>query len=485
MEYEWRTEMEDTIAAVATAYGEGGIGIVRISGEQALPILNSIFQPMRKRRIQPEDSQEFLPEAVAVTIGEPIVNRRLTYGHILDLATGQTIDEVLVVYMKAPYTYTTEDVVEINCHGSIVSLRKVLALVLEKGARLAEPGEFTKRAFLNGRLDLSQAEAVIDLIRAKSDRSFDVALSQLDGRLSKEIQDIRSKLMDQLVNLTVNIDYPDEDIEELTYDDLLNSLLLINDEIEKLINSADTGRIIKEGFKIAIVGKPNVGKSSLMNALLKENRAIVTDIPGTTRDTIVEDMTIRSIPVKLIDTAGIRHTEDQVEKIGIEKSKESFNQADLVLLILDGSQPLSKEDEEIIQVIGSRRALILINKMDLGEALKMEELREKLPQGIFIKTAVKDGQGINQIEEQIEELVFKGQVKQSGSTFITNVRHAELLRLAKEALDDGLQMARLGEALEFIEIDVKRAFELLGEIIGETVSESIIDEVFSRFCLGK
>ncbi|MHC1723399.1 MAG: tRNA uridine-5-carboxymethylaminomethyl(34) synthesis GTPase MnmE [Aminipila sp.] len=420
-----------------------------------------------------------------MTIEEPIVNRRLTYGHIIDYHTNQVIDEVLAVYMKAPYTYTTEDVVEINCHGSIVSLRKVLELVLKNGARMAEPGEFTKRAFLNGRLDLTQAEAVIDLIKAKSDKSFDVALGQLEGTLSKDIKEIRNLLMDELVGITVNLDYPDEDIEEITYDKLLNNLSQIRDMIEKLIRSADTGRIIKEGFKVAIVGKPNVGKSSLMNALLKETRAIVKDIPGTTRDTIVEDITIKNIPVKLIDTAGIHDTEDTVEKIGIEKSKESLNEADLVLLILDGSQPISAEDENIIQTVGNRRALVLINKIDLGMVLDQEALRYKMPRSIFIKTAVKDGCGIDNIEREIENLVYNGEVKQSGNTFITNVRHSNLLVSAKSALDDAINMARLGEALEFIEIDVKRTFEFLGEIVGETVSDSIIDEVFSRFCLGK
>ncbi|MPN17030.1 tRNA modification GTPase MnmE [bioreactor metagenome] len=255
--------------------------------------------------------------------------------------------------------------------------------------------------------------------------------------------------------------------------------------IQKLISSADTGRIIKEGFKIAIVGKPNVGKSSLMNALLKENRAIVTDIPGTTRDTIVEDITIKNIPVKLIDTAGIHDTEDAVEKIGIEKSKESFNEADLVLLILDCSQPLSAEDEKIIDTVGNRKALVLLNKTDLGMVLDENSLYEKMPNAIFIRTAVKEGIGINDIEKEIENLVYNGQVKQSGNTFITNVRHTNLLVSAKSALDDAINMIRLGEALEFIEIDVKRTFEFLGEIVGETVSDSIIDEVFSRFCLGK
>lgn len=478
--------MEDTIAAVATAYGEGGIGIIRISGEEALPILCKVFQPIKKIVEKNNGEQgDFKPDSIGMTIGEPIVNRRLTYGHIIDNYTNQVIDEVLAVYMKAPYTYTTEDVVEINCHGSIVSLRKVLELVLKNGARIAEPGEFTKRAFLNGRLDLTQAEAVIDLIKAKSDKSFVVALGQLEGTLSKDIKEIRDLLMDELVNLTVNLDYPDEDIEVITYDKLLNNLLQINDMIQKLISSADTGRIIKEGFKIAIVGKPNVGKSSLMNALLKENRAIVTDIPGTTRDTIVEDITIKNIPVKLIDTAGIHDTEDAVEKIGIEKSKESFNEADLVLLILDCSQLISAEDEKIIDTVGNRKALVLLNKTDLGMVLDEKSLYEKMPNAIFVRTAVKEGIGINDIEKEIENLVYNGQVKQSGNTFITNVRHTNLLVSAKSALDDAINMIRLGEALEFIEIDVKRTFEFLGEIVGETVSDSIIDEVFSRFCLGK
>lgn len=478
--------MEDTIAAVATAYGEGGIGIIRISGDSALDVLNKVFQPMKKHKENGSiGNGGFYPESVAVTIGEPIVNRRLTYGHIIDFDENKVIDEVLAVYMKAPYTYTTEDVVEINCHGSIVSLRKVLGLVLQKGARMAEPGEFTKRAFLNGRLDLTQAEAVIDLIKAKSDKVFDVSLEQLDGALSRNIIEIRNLLMDELVNITVNLDYPDEDIEVIVYEKLLNNLLQINDMIEKLIVSADTGRIIKEGFKVAIVGKPNVGKSSLMNGLLKESRVIVTDIPGTTRDTIVEDISVRGIPVKLIDTAGIRDTEDAVEKIGIEKSKESFNDADLVIFILDGSSSLSEEDRSIIDIVGTRKALVLINKVDLGMVMEINQLREKMPNSIFIETAVNKGQGIADIENEIEKMVYNGDIRQSGNIFVTNVRHLNLLNSAKSALDDAVAMVRMNEALEFIEIDVKRSWEFLGEIVGETVSDSIIDEVFSRFCLGK
>lgn len=478
--------MEDTIAAVATAYGEGGIGIIRISGENALEVLNRVFVPMKKTKRKNEDA--FMSEAVDITLNTPIVNRRLTYGHIVDYNEDKIIDEVLAVYMKAPYTYTTEDVVEINCHGSIVSLRKVLELVLKSGARMAEPGEFTKRAFLNGRLDLTQAEAVIDLIKAKSDKTFDVALEQLDGSLSARIKEIRALLMDELVNITVNLDYPDEDIEVIVYEKLSDNLSQIGDMIQKLIDSADTGRIIKEGFKIAIVGKPNVGKSSLMNALLKETRAIVTDIPGTTRDTIVEDINIKGIPVKLIDTAGIHETEDTVEKIGIEKSKESFNQADLVVLIVDGSQGITGEDMNIIETVENRKALVLINKTDLGMVMSdsdIAKLKDKMPNAVFIKTAVKDSKGLDEIEYEIERLVYNGEIKQSGSIFVTNVRHSNLLVSAKSSLDDAINMVHLGEALEFIEIDVKRCWELLGEIIGETVGDSIIDEVFARFCLGK
>ncbi|MBN7773328.1 tRNA uridine-5-carboxymethylaminomethyl(34) synthesis GTPase MnmE [Clostridium aminobutyricum] len=478
--------MDETIAAVATAYGEGGIGIIRISGEKSLEILDKVFLPIKKKSKKQNNKEGiFLPESVGMAIGESIVNRRLTYGNIIDPLTNQMIDEVLTVYMKAPYTYTTEDIVEIYCHGSIVSLRKILELVLRIGARLAEPGEFTKRAFLNGRLDLSQAEAVIDLIKAKSDKCFDVALGQLDGSLTKEITTIRNNLMDVLVNITVNLDYPDEDIEIITYENLINNLSQINDMIGKLIATADTGRIIKEGLQVAIIGKPNVGKSSLMNALLKESRAIVTEIPGTTRDTIVEDMTIRAIPVKLIDTAGIRETEDIVEKIGIEKSKESFNHADLIILILDGSKPLSEEDDHIIDIIGKRKVLVLINKIDVAQVIDEEDIQRRLANAIIIKTAIKEDIGIKEIEDEIESLVYNGEVKQSGNIFITNVRHKNLLTSAKSAIDDAIEMVDRREALEFIEIDVKRSWEFLGEIIGETVSESIIDEVFARFCLGK
>ena len=457
--------MEDTIAAVATAYGEGGIGIIRISGEEALPILQEIF--------------EFHGDT------DTFISRRMTYGKIIDKEKNQIIDEVLAVYMKGPKTYTAEDVVEINCHGSMVSLRKTLALVLRKGARLAEPGEFTKRAFLNGRLDLSQAEAVIDMIRAKTDKSFDVAVSQLEGRLSLKVEEIRQKLLDLLVDITVNIDYPDEDIEEMTYEKLEESIVETQDMIEKLLATSSTGKMIREGIKIAIVGKPNVGKSSLMNGLLKETRAIVTDIPGTTRDTIEEVLSIRNIPVYLVDTAGIRETSDKVEKMGIEKSKEAFNQADFILFLLDGSRPLEEEDLQIMEFLKERKSLVLINKRDLGEAISIEEISAKLPASQVIEASLLKGQGITEIEDAVEDLVYGGEIVQKESMMVNNVRHIELLQQAVKSLTDALHMSERREALDFIEVDVNNAYERLVEIIGETVSDDIINEVFARFCLGK
>ncbi|MEG2298053.1 MAG: tRNA uridine-5-carboxymethylaminomethyl(34) synthesis GTPase MnmE [Anaerovoracaceae bacterium] len=454
--------MDSTIAAISTAFGEGGIGIIRISGDKAEEILAKIFKTDFK-----------------------IENRKMTYGHIVDPQNNQVIDEVLCVLMKGPHTYTKEDVVEINCHGSIVSLRKTLALVLKMGARPAERGEFTKRAFLNGRLDLSQAEAVIDVIRAKTDKTFDVALGQLDGSLSREIEKIRGKILDLLVSITVNIDYPDEDIEEILYSDMEKEISLIGDMIAKLTDTADTGRILSEGLNISIIGKPNVGKSSLMNALLRETRAIVTEIPGTTRDTIEETISIKNIPIRLTDTAGIRNTKDEIERIGIEKSKEAFNRADLIIFMLDMSRELSEEDKEIMDIIGQRKAIVLANKIDLETKVDLNQIKNKIPQGIIIETSMKNNEGINRPEEAVEKMVYGGQVSQGESLVVTNVRHNQLLLESLDALRDAKNMTNLGEALEFIEIDVKKAYELLGEIIGETVSEDIINEVFARFCLGK
>lgn len=509
--------VEDTIAAIATAYGEGGIGIVRMSGERSLEILNQIFVPgslrgraqghsqgLRsgqgawdtKRGMQGEDRAQgegrhgeedapILPESLEMTNEKPIVNRRLTYGSIVDPRTERLVDEVLAVYMKAPCTYTAEDVVEINCHGSVVALRNVLSLCLERGARLAEPGEFTKRAFLNGRIDLSQAEAVIDVIRAKTDKGFDVALGQMEGRLSQEIRSIREELMDLLVQVTVNLDYPDEDIEELTYEKLIKCASSINDKLETMLAGAHTGRMIREGLAVTITGRPNVGKSSLMNAFLKESRAIVTEIPGTTRDTIEEVLSVCGIPVRLTDTAGIRSTEDKIERIGIEKSKEAVNKADLVLFMLSGNEDFTEEDLEIMPYLDVKRTIVLLNKRDLGAVLTKPQVEERLPGVCILETSMIDGEGISLLEDKIKEMVYGGRVSQGESVMVTNARHTDLIRRAGEEVYMALDMAESRQALDFIEINLRQAFDCLGEIIGETAVDQIIDQVFSRFCLGK
>lgn len=460
--------MNETIAAISTAYGEGGIGIVRISGDLAGQILDKIFVPA------------FCSDADHASL-----NRVLRYGKIVDPNTGEMVDEVLVVFMKAPATYTREDVVEIYCHGSVIALRKTLSLSLHLGARSAEAGEFTKRAFLNGRLDLSQAEAVIDMIRAKTTKSFEVAIGQLEGRLSSAVMELRGQLLELLVEMTVNIDYPDEDIEEIIYDNMLKSLSQIGGMIDKLRLTADTGRILQEGLNVAIIGKPNVGKSSLMNALMRETRAIVTEIPGTTRDTIQETISLKGIPVRLTDTAGIRETDDTIEQIGIARSKESFQQADLILLMLDVSEELSEEDKYIIEHIGEKRTILLANKIDLGAKATLDEIQQFLPKAKIIETSMVSDVGLEKIEEEIEQMVYGGKVSQGESLMVTNARHENLLREAAVAISDAAAMTAVYEPLELIEVDVRRGYELLGEIIGETVSDDIISEVFSRFCLGK
>lgn len=454
---------EDTIAAIATAPGEGGIGIIRISGEKAKDILAKIFVPA-SGRISP---------------------RIFSYGHVKDPASGRLIDEAMAVYMKAPHSYTAEDVVEIQCHGSIVSLRKTLALALANGARLAERGEFTKRAFLNGRLDLAQAEAVIDLIKARTEKTFDLALDQLEGAFSARIRSIREKLADVLVDLTVNIDYPDEDIEELTYEKLLAALDGVRSDLEALLATAGTGKILQEGLKVTIAGKPNVGKSSLLNALMGENRAIVTDIPGTTRDTIEEALSLCGIPVLMTDTAGIHETQDLIEKIGINKSKEAFNKSDLIIFMVDGSQPLTEEDEMIMAQLAQRHVIVLINKADKGLRVTATEISARLPQAQIIVSAVAEGKGISELTSCIEQLVYGGIVSQQQSVVVTNVRHEKLLSEALSACGDALELAGARQPLEIIEIDIRGCYDALGEIVGETVRDDILDKVFERFCLGK
>ncbi len=457
--------MDDTIAAISTPPGEGGIGIIRISGEDSLSILKQIFRtPSGKQNMK---------------------DHLLVYGHIINPEDGKVIDEVLSVYMKAPRTYTAEDVVEIDCHGGIVPLRKILQLVYRCGARPAERGEFTERAFLNGRLDLSQAEAVMDMISARADKTYDSAVGQLSGSLSGKIKEIRSMLMDIRVQVTVNIEYPDEDIEIMTYQKMKDDLKPVIGKISELLKTAETGRILSSGLKIAIVGKPNVGKSSLMNQMLRESRAIVTDIPGTTRDTIREDMRLRGIPISLIDTAGIRETDDQIEAIGIEKSRDSWSEADLVLLVLDAGSPLSGEDREILRQAEAEKTIVVLNKTDLPQQITAEDVNRLLPGVQLISASMKEGNGLDAIEDSIEQRVYQGTVTADQNVIVTNARHKQLLEEAGSHLNDALRLADRKEPLEIIDLDLEAAYENLGEIIGDAVGDDVISEVFSRFCLGK
>ena len=469
--------MESTIAAIATSPGESGIGIIRISGEKSLNILNKIFYPVSKN-LAPKDN-----------------HRQLIYGHIKD-ELGHIIDEVLAVYFPAPKTYTAEDVVEIDCHGGIVPLSNTLSLVLRCGADLAEPGEFTKRAFLNGRLDLTQAEAVIDVINSKTNSSFDVAMEQLRGRFSKEINEIRKEITDVLVDIAVNIDYPDEDIELILYDKLEKELRSIKKKVDYLIDSSDTGRILREGLNVAIIGRPNVGKSSLMNAMLRESRAIVTEIPGTTRDTIEELINVRGIPVNLIDTAGIRSTDDVIEQIGIDKSKKSLESADLVIFMIDLTSEISAEDYEIFNQVDKSKLLILFNKADKTARISEADIASFVRGVRYMITSVNDSKSVDEIENAIFEKaggnLLLGKESEADklarspkSNIVTNARHKNMLERAATSLGEAINAASDGIPLEFMEIDIRNAYEELGFITGDSVQDDVIDEVFSRFCLGK
>ncbi len=458
---------DETISAVATAVGEGGIGIIRLSGNQAIEIAARLFNSSTKKNI-------------AAGAGS-----QLYYGHIVDPEDYSVVDEVLLIVMKAPHSYTREDVVEIQCHGGPVVLRRILALTLCNGARLAEPGEFTKRAFLNGRLDLAQAEAVIDIIRAKTDASLKMAVGHLKGGLTEKIGTMREKVLGMIAQLEATIDFPEENIEELSIEEVRIALQTIINEIESLLMTATTGRILQDGLHTVIIGKPNVGKSSLLNALLRENRAIVTDIPGTTRDSIEEFVNLRGVPLRIVDTAGIRDTIDEVEKIGVERSLSFVERADLVLVLLDASQPLSPEDQQVLDLLADKKAIILINKSDLPEKLAKREVEMHVGDRPIITVSVTAGTGLEQLEQCIVDMVFAGSIGMQENTFISNIRQEEILRQARTNLLEALNTITIGLPADFQVIDLRAAWEKLGEISGETVSEDIIHEIFSRFCIGK
>ncbi len=457
--------IDDTIAAIATAPGEGGIGIIRISGEKSLQVAQSIFKSKSGKMIKDYNA------------------RTLIYGTVVD--NEKVIDEVLVAYMKGPNSYTAEDVIEINCHGGFISVKKILELILSKGVRLAEAGEFTKRAFLNGRIDLSQAEAIIDVIKSKTDMAHEVAQSQLEGSLAKKIKDLRMNVTKVLAHLEVSIDFAEEDVEEITYQTLEEKAIELRNEIKKLYDTAESGKILRDGLKTVIVGKPNVGKSSLLNSILGENRAIVTDIAGTTRDVIEEFVNIKGIPLKIVDTAGIRETEDVVEKIGVEKSRESFSTADLVIMVLDASRKLSEEDMEILESLKNKKTIVLLNKMDLEPQIELEKIEEFVNSEDIIKISALKHQGIEELQDKIEAMVYHGSVKNSSNLMITNSRHKDALFKAYESINDAISAIEQRMPYDFIEVDFKNIWDYLGYINGDTVREDLLDTIFANFCIGK
>ncbi len=456
-----------TIAAISTAVGEAGIGIVRLSGSEAINIANQVFQGAKDQELVEAN------------------NRSLTYGHIIDREEDLIIDEVLIAYMKEPYTYTRENMVEIYCHGGIIPVRQVLELLLRRGARLAEAGEFTKRAFLNGRLDLSQAEAVMDIIQSKTDKSYRVSLKQLEGGLSQKINKIRDTLLEMIAHVEVSIDFPDEDTDEMGYEDLINKSNQVRDEIEALLATSSRGKVLRDGINTVILGKPNVGKSSLLNAILKETRAIVTDIPGTTRDIIEEYVSIDGIPLKIVDTAGIRETEDLVEKIGVDRAKETIEDADLIIVVFDASRDLTEEDYEIINLVKERKSIVILNKTDLPSKVRAEDLREEFQDRPIITTSITEDRGIEDLEDSIKDLFYSGRLNLESDTIVTNIRHKNQLEKALKNINSAREDLIGNIPLDCIEVDLKNAWEDLGEISGDTIGEDILDKIFADFCLGK
>lgn len=455
----------DTICAISTAIGEGGIAIIRVSGDKALDIVSKIFKAKNGKDIK--DMKTYT----------------MKYGHIINIDNEELVDEVIISYMKGPKSFTAEDTVEINCHGGVTSTNKVLEMVIRAGARLAEPGEFTKRAFLNGRIDLSQAEAVMDLITAKTDLAMKSALMQSNGSLSQKINKLSEYLLNVLALIEYAVDFTEdeEEVDPSIPIKVRESLEAACEDISKLLKSADEGKIIRDGLSLAIVGKPNVGKSSLLNVLLKEKRAIVTDIAGTTRDVIEEYINLDGIPVKIIDTAGIRETEDVVERIGVEKSREKINEADLVLLVLDTSRALDYEDKEIIEVVKNKKTIIILNKIDLDNKLDTNIL-----EGFenIIKISAKEDVGIDKLKEEIKAMFFNGQID-SESLIISNSRHKQALIRAEENCNLALNSVKRNEYLDLVSIYVTAGLKALGEITGKEIEEDLVDKIFKEFCCGK
>lgn len=457
---------QDTIAAISTPVGEGGISIIRVSGDQALDVVSRIFKGKDLHQVK---------------------SHTINYGHIIDPASGETVDEVMVSVMLAPKTYTKEDVVEINCHGGLLATNRALQLTLTNGARLAEPGEYTKRAFLNGRLDLSQAEAVMDLIRAKTDKSMKVALNQLDGDLSRLIKALRQDILDVLAQVEVNIDYPEYDaVEEMTTKMLKEKASEVRQRLETLLQTAKEGKVLRDGLATAIIGRPNVGKSSLLNALLHEDKAIVTEVAGTTRDVIEEYVNVAGVPLKLIDTAGIRHTDDTVEKIGVERSKQAIETADMILLLIDSSRPLTEEDRALIEATAQKPRMVIFNKTDLPAQVDLAELTELVNGDPVIQTSILEHAGMQELGQAIAHRFFNEGIESNrGAVMVTNAHHIGLLHQAVDSLNAVLEGIEAGMPVDLVQIDMTDAWNTLGEITGQTYQDELLDQLFSQFCLGK
>lgn len=457
----------DTIAAISTPPGEGGIGIVRVSGEDALTIIDRLYQ-MNEKKLSRMDSHT------------------VHYGHIVDPKKNQVIDEVMVSVLKGPKTYTREDIVEINTHGGMLVTNQVLQAVLSQGARLAQPGEFTKRAFLNGRIDLSQAEAVMDVIESKTEASKSNAFSQLSGDLSEVVENLRREILNVLAQVEVNIDYPEYDeAEEMTSSLLMNKAEELLTEITSILSTAQQGRILREGLKTTIIGRPNVGKSSLLNRLLGEDKAIVTDIEGTTRDIVEDYVNVRGVPLKLIDTAGIRETEDTVEKIGVERSRQAIEESDLILFVIDQSQTLNETDHELLKLTEEEQRIIVLNKSDLEPVVSLDEIEGLVGGSPVIATSMMDKSGIDDLENAIAQLFFQGETIEKDANYISNTRHIALLNETRQSLEDVINGLNMGMPVDLVQIDMTHAWETLGEITGDTMQDELLNELFSNFCLGK
>lgn len=458
-------KITDTIAAISSAAGNSGIGIIRVSGDEAIEVVDKIFRPANKNKKLAN-----------------VESHTVHYGHIMD--GDKTLDQVLVIVMKNPHSYTGEDTVEIDCHGGMLILKKVLDLVLKNGTRTAEPGEFTKRAFLNGRIDLSQAEAVMDLINSKNDFALNSSIEQLKGGVSDAIKDIRKDIIYHIAFIESALDDP-EHISLDGYDEEITEMLNENiNKISKLVNSFDNGRIMKEGIKTVILGKPNAGKSSLLNLMLGEDRAIVTDIEGTTRDTLEENINFNGLSLKIIDTAGIRDTEDLVEQIGVNKAKEIAKEGDLIIYVVDGSRELDDNDREIIKLINDKQAIILVNKSDMDTVINIDELKKDSNRDVILFSA-KNGEGMDQLEEEIRNMFYSGKVTYNDQVYITNARHKEALENALESLKQVKNSVDAGMPEDFYSIDLMDAYTDLGLIIGESVEDDLVNEIFSKFCMGK